>query len=73
MLYLPILVPKFWQEIWCQNMQKGGEVQGWNTREMAILTAGDIFAPYFLPKLVSIAFSLRPEEALLVLTLQKLV
>ena len=33
MLYLPILVPNFWQEIWCQNMQKVREVQGehpWN-------------------------------------------
>ena len=32
-----------------------------------------ILVPYFPPKLVSIVFSIRPEEALLVLTLQKLV
>ena len=40
MLYLPILVPKFWQEIWYQNMQKGGEVQGGRPLELTYLPLG---------------------------------
>ena len=45
MLYLPILVQKFLQEIWHQNMEKGwGSTMG-DTPEIGILTAGEEIVP----------------------------
>ena len=45
MLYLPILVSIFWCEIWHQNMQNGGEVQGGKTPGMDKHTAGEEIVP----------------------------
>ena len=41
MLYLPILVPTFWCEIWWKNIKNGVERCKGNTPEIGIVTAGE--------------------------------
>ena len=48
MLYLPILVPTFWWQIWCQNIEKGwGGIRG-KTPEIGIVTVGEEIVPNWM-------------------------
>ena len=63
MLYLPILVPKY----------GGKNMVSWGASLLHIHIGSKFSCPILAPKLVGVTLSLRPEDAFLVLTLQKLV